>query len=366
MFLVVASLSCAAASSVGDRLAVRYWTQDAMPLDVTSAVQDGWALVGGTASCDTFYGHRYQLDGRLTPTLLFDNTGVLAGMQVLTNTSTFPLYPDTNLKAPLVQLIEDDLTAMTFYLMDPGKLCSAVAADHTEGSIGDRLWVRTDLTCNTAACFDVISLEEYDGMLDGLSSYQYAKGGCAPGMGTHYWGNISADVSCEDTGTLFLMYDRSKLVAFGIAYNGQDMQVPTMGGVRPDPTSSASISEPSRWEFAHQPQYNFLLDEATVSPCFENVNTFNESLPHGSITSATMHIFLSDPQVITCSASTTDPDPTEVNSASTTDPDPTEVNSTSSARTTDPSEVSAGSTITMTLRGVLFPVLATRVLFVFS
>lgn len=357
MFLLLGSLSCAAASSVGDRLNVGIWIQDSMPLNTSIAEEDGWAQVGDSA-CDVLYGRRYQLDGRLTPTLLFDNTGTLAGIQIVTNTSTFPLWPDTNLKAPLVHLIEDELAAMTFYLMDPAKLCSAVAADHTEGSIGDRLWVRTDETCNTAACFDVFPLEESDDMLDGLS-YRYDKGGCAPagfaytgspGMGTHYWGNSTADYACEDTGPLFLLYDRSKLVAFGLTYMGQDMQVPTMGGVRPDPPTAAAIGDPSRWEFAHQPLYPYFFDQATMSDCLENLNTFDASLPHGSITTGTMHIFLSDPFAMTCESSDNSNDTV------------TTVDDSDSSTTSSTLSVSGSTTVSVTVPGVWFSVLASCVL----
>lgn len=354
MFAVLASLSFAAASSVGDRLEVRIFLQDSLPLDSTSAEQAGWTLVDGNASCDEFYGRRYQLDGRLTPTLLFDNTGVVAGLQVLTNTSTFPMYPDTNLQAPLVRLIDDDLAAMTFYFMDPAKLCVAVDADHTEGSLGDRFWVRKDLTCNAASCFDVIPLEEYDGMLDGLS-YQYAQAGCAPagffgdgspGMGRHYWGNTTGD--CEDMAPLFLLYDRSKLVAFGLAYVSSDMRLPTMGGELPEPRT-ATMGEPSRWELPRQPLVPYFFNQEDMPSFFENLNTFNDSLPHGSITAGTMHVFLSDPWAMTCesvSENSTGP-------ASTT-------NSTGPASTTDSTDVS-GSTTT-TVRDVLFFVLSCSVL----
>ena len=93
MFAVLASLSFAAASSVEDRLEVGIFLQDSMPLDSTSAEQAGWTLVDGNASCDEFYGRRYQLDGRLTPTLLFDNTGVVAGLQVFDEYLDLPDVP---------------------------------------------------------------------------------------------------------------------------------------------------------------------------------------------------------------------------------------------------------------------------------
>ena len=73
-------------ASLGDRLNANIWTQDPLPLSAASAAEKGWMHLNasitssGDPMCDAEYGQRYRLGDRLTPTLMFDSKGRLAGI----------------------------------------------------------------------------------------------------------------------------------------------------------------------------------------------------------------------------------------------------------------------------------------------
>lgn len=293
--------------SIGNRLTAHIWKQKGMPWTDVEASEQGWQEVG--AGCHPSYGHQFQRPSVLTPTLMFDNTGHIAGMQFAVDTKTFPLYPGSNLKmgegvhSTGLDHNHGD-AALTVFFMDPSKICSANAADHDLGSVGDRLWVQNN---QNPSGYDIIPSREDGAIPDGYIASGCAAAGFAypgsPGMGTHYWRmqDDQGNTPCEDSGPMFLLYSRGRLVAFGLTFVGFDNHVPTVDNERPiEVDNHLVMANDELWEFARQPLDPFFFSPADNPKCLNNFNRFDSSLPGGTITTGTLHVFLSNPYEITC------------------------------------------------------------------
>lgn len=283
-------------------------------MTTAQAIAMGWERLGG-GDCDPNEGIRYRFPGRMTPTLMFSRSGHIAGVQTVVDTTLFPLYPESNLHGG-----SDDLPHFTaeynteatssIFFMDPSKICTDDGRDHVAGSVGDRMWLRTNQTGSADTNFEVIPLTEEE-IISGAPGNGYTAGGCAPsdfafpgspGMGRHYWKNLDLDVSAEDSGPLFLLYDRGMLVAFGLTFVGTNFHVPSDNGTRPflNDFGTYDMLPPSLWEFALQPLDPYFFDAEAMPTFLENLNLFDDSLPNGAVTTGTMHFFLSDPFAMTC------------------------------------------------------------------
>merc|ERR1719469_87809 len=257
-----------------------------MPRSVPEAeLSDDWQEVGD-GKCHHRFGRRFQRKGVPTPTLMFANTGHIAGIQYGVNTQDFPLYPDSNLKAEGV--LSTDLPpqsgdyALTTFFMDPDRICNSKREDHMAGKIGDRLWVAnaTGGIATASGNYEEIPLRQEDGPLAG-----YIPSGCAasgfafpgsPGMGQHWWRVTEGEgnTACKDGGPVFLLYSRVRLVAMGLTLVSFDNRVPTVGNKRPVEVGGGRLGSPG-----------------------------DDLLEGGTVTTATLHIWFSDPYNITCDGS---------------------------------------------------------------
>jgi len=306
---------------LGDRLVGHIFGQYPMPRTVADALAQNWTLLN--AQCDDTYGFRYRYGTRLSPTLLYDNTGVIVGMQMVVNASIFGMYPQTNLREgfafPLDKWGEPGHNSYTLHFFDPSLMCHAPASSHTPGSIGDRLWIRTSIQDNKRPDFMVIPLTEQE-MVDSLPTNGFVPSGCAktgfafpgsPGMGRHYWQYLRPDLPCPDAGPLFILYDEGKLVAWGFAFVGTNMVVPTTDGARPTvrnftfPFGQRPLlqpNDPELWEFRVQPLYPYFFSPEQNPICLQHLNLFNSSNSYGDITTGTLHFFVRDPFNMTCAS----------------------------------------------------------------
>jgi len=254
--LPTCGLSATKTQSLGSRLTAGIWAQNVMPQSVDEALKsEDWAEVG-SGSCHPKFGRRFQRKGVMTPTLMYDNTGHIAGMQFAIDTETFPLYPDSNLKA------------------------------------GDSA-VPTGLAP---------SLGDY-----ALTTYFPASGFLfpkSPGMGTHWWRMTqpNGETPCNEAGPMFLLYSRGRLVAMGMTFVGFDNRVPTAGNKRPVELGRGRLGPPGdeMWEFARQDLSPYFFHKHENPKCLANLNMFNSSIPGGTVTTGTLHVFFSDPYNITC------------------------------------------------------------------
>jgi len=303
--------------TLGDELIVGIWSQTGMPRSVPEAeLSDDWQEVGD-GKCHHRFGRRFQRKGVPTPTLMFANTGHIAGIQYGVNTQDFPLYPDSNLKAEGV--LSTDLPpqsgdyALTTFFMDPDRICNSKREDHMAGKIGDRLWVAnaTGGIATASGNYEEIPLRQEDGPLAG-----YIPSGCAasgfafpgsPGMGQHWWRVTEGEgnTACKDGGPVFLLYSRGRLVAMGLTLVSFDNRVPTVGNKRPVEVGGGRLGSPGDelWEWARQDLTPFFFHRPDNPKCLKNFNQFDDSLEGGTVTTATLHIWFSDPYNITCDGS---------------------------------------------------------------
>jgi len=334
------SVAALGPSSLGDGVwgvTAGIWDQQKMPLTEALARDAGWTLVdddccGGLDDLQCWaqfalgkaqlYGKRYRLGTRLTPTLMYDHREQLAGMQITVDTESFPLYPDSNLDDSQYMKVGPGSSeaGLTLHFMDPLKICRG-APVLSEGSLGDRLYVRT------ANGFESIPLQKSED--DSNLPSGYSGSGCAPrsfaypgspGMGTHYWRNLKTplgkDLACHDTGPMFLLYnDENMLTAFGFTYVSDKYRVPTVGNEQPTLSPrgsyvmSGTLPTKELWEFAQQNLSPFFFTEEENPTCLKYLNTFqdsagnarpNENLENGTVTTGTLHIFVSNPYNILC------------------------------------------------------------------
>eukprot|EP01060_Flectonema_neradi_P023070 TRINITY_DN3129_c4_g2_i1.p1 TRINITY_DN3129_c4_g2~~TRINITY_DN3129_c4_g2_i1.p1 ORF type:complete len:410 (+),score=70.94 TRINITY_DN3129_c4_g2_i1:73-1230(+) len=306
MLIPIMLASVASAETLGDVLIAGIFKQKALPLDIVAAENEGWTQLSG---CNA-YGNRWRLGNRLTPTLMFGANGKIAGFQVVTNITTFPMYPLTNVRSNTFFEIpdsNDEERALSMYFSDPRDICTPTA---TQEGLGDRFWVRTGVDSQEANDFEIVPLAEQD-LVDATPSNGYSCQGCAPsgfafegspGMGRHYWRYLAKDQTCVNLGSMFLLYNGGRLNAFGVSLVGTNFLIPTEDGVRPERRGNILVSqEPSLFEFAQQNLSPIFVDQDANPTCLQSLNKFNASLPFGDITSGTMHVFFSDPFSITCS-----------------------------------------------------------------
>ena len=129
-----------AVPSLGDRVVAGFATQLHLPLSVSEATDAGWTSVtGDPKACDAVSGRRFRLGELLTPTLVFDNTGGLAGVQIVVNETTYPSYPQSNRRPSggwfTATGDHPATSSMSLHFKDPAKLCSAEAADDVTSAV---------------------------------------------------------------------------------------------------------------------------------------------------------------------------------------------------------------------------------------
>jgi len=318
--IIILLSNTATPQTLGDRLIMGIFVQEHMPLTYKDAISAGWKDLTGT--CDVSFGHRLRYFDpktglpRLTPTLMFDQSGNLFGFQVVTNTSIFPFYPASNMHIPFtmnLSFLEPNTAGYSFYFNDPQYICNstkALSKSSSESQIGDRLWLRQGMMSNSQTDFEVIPLT-VNQIIGGSPSNGWSAGGCAasgfaypgsPGMGTHYWRYLDQNTICVDSGPVFLLYSNGVITAIGMTLVGTNGIVPTDRGIRPTVVNGRLVMpSPSLWEFARQPLYPYFFTSKETDPiCLQSLNTWNSSLPDGLITTGTMHIFFKNPFNITC------------------------------------------------------------------
>ena len=273
------------------------------------------AVTGDSTACDPVSGRRFRFRERLTPTLFFDNTDHLAGLQMVVDDTIFLPYPQTNVRSPPFFPANGDRLAtstLAVHFKDPVKLCSAEAADHVAGSIGDRLWVRLGTASAQAADFEQIPLLEKE-LQAGMPSTGWSKGSCMAGfpgtaytgMGTHYFRMGSGDNACVDFGPLFLLYDRATLAGFGLLLFGTKGHVPTVGGKLPSlsASSGAYVADGELFEFPGSVGQPLFFAPQPTPACVANYPGMWDQTSAGASNLtifASMHFALSDTSAMSC------------------------------------------------------------------
>lgn len=322
--LLLLLLQTASASSIGDRVQANFFALVDMPLNTTSAAEEGWEKVGGDdAPCSALYGHRYRRGGRLSPTMLFDHLGQVAGIQFAVDTSVLPMYPSSSIKAE--QWFEEapgsDVRVLTAHTSDPATLCAGAAA-LPPGSVGDRVWSRESELGNEAEHFYPLPLRRGDmGPSEGWVASGCMLSGDFPGlsgngMGQHYWRYAHHAMRSTDFYPWFLLFDQNdELNMFGVSISGPVPRWPTPSGQMDLSWNEdkVAVDPPRMWQYPHaQERELWTYPTSPLVPFFHfadvlplnsiYMNTLDADKPCGMFATSTMHVVLKDSSNVTAGA----------------------------------------------------------------
>ncbi|CAG5125890.1 unnamed protein product, partial [Candidula unifasciata] len=169
-------------------------------------------------------------------------------------------FPSTYQRPPFVK--DGGFWTITIYFTDPSKICTTgrTAEEFKQQGIGSNLYIQ-----NSTRPEDSIIIPRDEA---GIANSLWTKGLCFPMMGTHYWWNVSENLSCDKTFPVFLMYTGQQLVGFGWAF----------------------VADLSSTNYEHPPPMTYKMFMNPVPKC----------LLTSGVTS-TMHFYLtSQPEKISC------------------------------------------------------------------
>lgn len=316
--LLVAAHAAAAAASIGDRVQANFFALVDMPLNATGAAADGWEEVGD--GCSALYGRRYRRNGRLSPTMLYDHLGQVAGIQFAVDTAILPPYPASSIKAGrwFPESPGSDVYVLTAHFSDPATLCAG-AAVLPPGSVGDRVWSRESELGNADEHFYPLPLRRGDmGASEGWVASGCMRSGDFPGlsgngMGQHYWRYAHHAMRSTDFYPWFLLFDQDdELNMFGVSISGPVPRWPTPSGQMDTAwrEGKVQIDGPAMWHYPRAaaselwtyptsplvPYFHF-ADVLPLNSIY--MNTLDADKPCGMFSTSTMHIVLKDSSNIT-------------------------------------------------------------------
>ena len=214
----------------------------------TTSETEDWIEVASGTPCET----RYQRNGALTPTLIFDDLGHLNGIEMVVNTS---LYSGSVATIRFRPTSCGASTEEGLWIDAPD---GSYVVDLSEDDLDPIVW--TESSCWPSLLFDIPA-----------------------GMGTHYWPTTFPS-DCAATTVVGLLFNHGLLAGFALASISNDGRI---------------LSEPMNnlWEYPSSRDAQYIFGE---SACFDNLNSFDPSLPYGNVTASTMHFFFSSPFGMVC------------------------------------------------------------------
>jgi len=234
------------------------WAFKSLPRDLSGPI-DGFALRDNQCQISNakFLGQRYWYKQDPALTLLYDNNGIIAGMQTSVPKANYT--PSSYLKNR--NFIDDgDYWTLTAYFVNPNTICTTsgrTTEQLNNDGTGDGLWLQwgTDPVENSV----LIPTSE-----DEIKKTPWKYGHCFWTMGNHYWYNVTKDMDCGNYIPNCLMYNKGKLTAFCFSVNA----------LLPSP----------RYEHPTNKQAKQFIDP--VPDCFFTDPSFKKS--------STMHVYLID------------------------------------------------------------------------
>lgn len=254
-----------------DSLKVTFPYFTGLPTRKTDAINSQWQL-NQTAPCvGQWRGLRYIANNDYSFALLFTLNEQLAGIQVGIKT-------DAPVKEPWEWNADYDLWMLTFYFVDPEKICSG------ETVVADRVWLKN----GASGQYHRFPIVENDITVN--STWKH--GGCLIGMGQHYWYNVSRDMNCTDFFPAFLLYNfNGILTGFGVNVAAQAAVTdkPPFGAYWEHPAGISSLYNSGNSLLIGN-QVLFLFDEETKPQC----------LAESKGPTSSIHIYFTNPLVDTC------------------------------------------------------------------
>jgi len=149
-------------------------------------------------SSSPFHGRRYRRDMENPAIMIFDVHGNIAGMQLTFNADLkqgeYRKYAGAWHKA---HEADGDYYYLTAYFTEPKSICDK-NINRPEGIIGDRLFFRVGEDKYIEAPL----------LREDTNGTKWTLGRCFPGMGTHYWYDVSRGMDCDDIFPFFLLYNK--------------------------------------------------------------------------------------------------------------------------------------------------------------
>jgi len=197
-----------------------------MPLTTEEAVDGGWEKLSTNCTNDNkFNGFRYMLGEDPGITLLYDENGIIAGIQmnlikseVLSPKNTYKydqvsMFQTTNIKGK-------DVFTLTAYFVNPSKICTTgrTESDLQSKGTGDSLYFQNGALPLNSSNLIRVPLNRTHAIRDGWTKNQ-----CFFGMGYHnfYKSEEFQDTNCDEIRPAFLLYNSDdELHGFGFAGRG--------------------------------------------------------------------------------------------------------------------------------------------------
>lgn len=201
------SLSYASDPPVWNHLAARFPSFHDLPMDEDGAVKNGWTLISDNCKANVTgvsLGKSYMLNDEHATILIFDVNGRIAGFQMAYKTSlkegSYGKYAGAYQKI-------GEYYYITAYFTAVENVCKK-SLKRPQGIVGDKLILRI----GDGKYLDVPKRQT------DIKDPKWILGKCFPGMGIHYWYDISADMDCNDVAPFFILYNvKGHLVAWGYA-----------------------------------------------------------------------------------------------------------------------------------------------------
>jgi len=185
-----------------------------VPRTQTAATNANWKMIDGHCSdaSQPFRGSRFSLKSDPAVILIFDKNGYIAGIQTAVDLSKVNYDPGPNRSQhPFVKY--NNMQVLTAYFVDPKTVCTGrSSSDFGSQGTGTGLWIQNGTNPETMSV--MIPMQE-----NNIGTTKWTKGKCTWAMGTHYWYDVTADMSCDKFFPAFLMYSGGKLFGFGWAMN---------------------------------------------------------------------------------------------------------------------------------------------------
>jgi len=188
-----------------------------MPLKIKKALEKGYIKEKTGASCSgKFLGERYVKSVGNGIAVLYDHNGYIAGLQAY-----FPVPNKTDATPSIYEknsmFIQDEVRSnksyvLTAYFVDPDIICTTgrSKSDYDTQKAGNALYIQNGL--NPLKDYIKVPLYENETIAN-----KWFKGSCFTSMGSHYWHDISKDMSCDKLLPVFLVFNSGKLTGFGWA-----------------------------------------------------------------------------------------------------------------------------------------------------
>jgi len=241
-----------------DGFNVRFNIFKDVPRTEVEAIAEGFTKI---SDCETnnFRGKQYSKNDDVTVIPLYDVNGHIAGLQTGIPYKLSNGYPSNQQTPPFI--LDGIFYKLTAYFVDPSIICRRGRSTHQfqRDGTGNDLFIQTGPNPEV----DLMEIDAREGRTD------WHKGLCFPGMGFHYFKDISLNMDCDTFFPVATLYYNGRLQGFAWSF----------GAI----LNSTYVS----YEYPEPEFFNELMEEVPV--CLKTLRR------------STLHVyFTSRPEEMTC------------------------------------------------------------------